>query len=583
MAGDKPTKKYKEIVEPRLKEVQSWARDGATEEEIAKKLGISYSTFRDYKSKNSALSAALKCARAYDDEVVNSLHGNTLGGTVVLKTPIKVKEKVYENGRVVREFEKVVVADREEYIKPDTMAQMYWLNNRQKKDWKAKPMDDGEGTDGKAFPAVKIPAELICGKYADINRRISNGTVKEAILKGGRGGWKSSYPGLKIPELIMTNPSMHALCVRNVKDTLKDSVYEQIKWGIEKLGVADRFKCTTSPLKIVYKPTGQTIYFRGADDPVKIKSIKPPFGYIGIVWFEEFDQYAGEAAIRNIRQSAIRGTDEKGNSKSVIFETFNPPATAQAWVNRYVADIEARANDTDRAKAGTEVLHTTYKDLPREWLGDEFIQEAEELKKNNPRAYANEYGGEITGTGGNVFENLEIRDLSNEEVENFDRIKQGLDWGYFPDPTAFIRLHYDATRMIVYVYVEQKRIKTGNEELVELLKNYKKEQTIADNAEEKSIAFFRSKGFNIRPCVKGAGSVEYGLKWLASRAKIVIDRKRCPETAREFESYEYLKDKDGNFISGYPDKDNHFIDAVRYALNDEIMRSKYIVAGGIRR
>ena len=427
------------------------------------------------------------------------------------------------------------------------------------------------------YPPVKIPAELICGKYADINRHISSGTAKEVILKGGRGGWKSSYPGLKIPELIMSNPSVHALCVRNVKDTLKDSVYEQIKWGIDKLGVSDRFKCKVSPLEIVYLPTGQKIYFRGADDPIKIKSIKPSFGYIGVLWFEEFDQYAGEAAIRNIRQSAIRGTDEHGNSSAVIFETFNPPPTAQAWANPYVADLEARASDPACAKIGTEILHTTYKDVPREWLGDEFIQEAEELKRKSPRAYANEYGGEVTGTGGNVFENLEIRDMTDDEVNNFDHIRQGLDWGYFPDPTAFLRAHYDASRMIVYVFDERKRIKTGNEELVELFSDFKKEQTIADNAEEKSIAFFRSSGYNIRPCVKGSGSVEYGLKWLASRAKIVIDRRRCPETAKEFEAYEYLKDKDGNFVSGYPDENNHFIDALRYALNDEIMRSKAAV------
>lgn len=579
----KSKNKYAELVEPRLEEIKAWARDGVVEEEIAKRLGLAYSTFRLYKTQQSALLAALKRARVYDDEVVNSLHGNTLGGTVVLKTPLKVKEKFYENGRVVREVERVVVADREEYVKPDTVAQMYWLNNRRKSEWKAKPTDEQDGESENQYPPVLIPATLICGKYVDLNRHISNGETKEAIIKGGRGGWKSSYPGLKIPELIMANPSMHALCVRNVKDTLKDSVYEQIKWGIDKLGVSERFKCTTSPLKIVYKPTGQTIYFRGADDPVKIKSIKPPFGYIGIVWFEEFDQYAGESAIRNMRQSAIRGTGKDGESKSIIFETFNPPRTAQAWVNQYVADIEARANDSERAKKGTEVLHTTYTDVPREWLGDEFIAEAEELKKNNLQAYENEYLGKVTGVGGNVFENLEIRDLSEDEIQNFDNVKQGLDWGYFPDPTALVRLYYDTARMTIYVIDERKRIKTGNEELVELFKPFKSEQIIADNAEEKSIAYFRSCGYNIRACVKGPGSVDYGIKWLASRRKIVIDRRRCPETAKEFESYEYTKDKDGNFISGYPDENNHFIDAMRYALNDEIMRSKYIVKGGIRR
>lgn len=439
-------------------------------------------------------------------------------------------------------------------------------------------IDEASGVmNAEEYPPVKIPAELMVGAYANLNRHISNGTTKEAIIKGGRGGWKSSYPGLKIPELIMANPSMHALCLRNVKDTLKDSVFEQLKWGIEKLGVSERFKFTTSPLKIVYKPTGQTIYFRGADDPIKIKSIKPPFGYIGIVWFEEFDQYNGISAVRNIRQSAIRGTDESGQSRSIIFETFNPPPTAQAWANQYVADIEARANDIDKAKKGTEILHTCYTDVPKEWLGEEFISEAEDLKRNNVRAYENEYEGKVTGTGGNVFENLGIREFTVQELENFDKAKQGLDWGYFPDPTAFVRLQYDPQKMIVYIFDEMKRIKTGNEELVEILQEYKYTQTIADNAEEKSINFFKSNGYNIRACVKGPGSVDFGLKWLSSRAKIVIDRTRCPETAKEFEMYEYLKDKDGNFINGYPDKDNHFIDAVRYALNDEIMRSKAAV------
>ena len=431
--------------------------------------------------------------------------------------------------------------------------------------------------DANEYPPVKIPAELMVGAYANLNRHISNGTTKEAIIKGGRGGWKSSYAALKIVELIMANPSMHALCLRNVKDTLKDSVYEQIKWAINKLGVEDRFKCTTSPLKIVYRPSGQVIYFRGLDDPLKIKSIKPPHGYVGIIWVEEFDQITGGVtALRNVKQSAVRGTDENGESKSVIFETFNPPPTAQAWANQYVAEIESRAN-TEAEKKGTEVLHVNYTDVPSEWLGSEFINEALDLKRANPRAYENEYEGKVTGTGGNVFTNVEIRTITDEEIENFEYIKQGIDWGFFPDFFAFTRVYYDTARMTIYIFDEEARLRTGNEQLALELSAFKKTQTIADNAEPKSIAYFREQGYNIRPCEKGAGSVDFGVKWLASRAKIVIDRARCPHTAKEFESYEYMKDKDGNFIGCYADKDNHFIDSTRYALCDEIMRAKAIV------
>lgn len=419
--------------------------------------------------------------------------------------------------------------------------------------------------DKDALPPVSIPASLISPAYFDLNRKIDNGEITEAVIKGGRGGLKSSYVGLKIPELIMKNKSCHALVTRNVGNTIRDSVYAQIKWGIEQLGVSDRFECTVSPMQIVYKPTGQTIYFRGMDDPLKIKSIKVPFGYIGILWYEEFDQYEGEEAIRSVNQSALRGTDENGESKSIKFETFNPPASAQNWANRYVL----------QPRKGMTVLHTTYLDVPKEWLGQAFIDEAETLKALNEKAYENEYLGKVTGTGGQVFENLEIRDITDGEINNFDRLRQGLDWGYYPDPLAFVRGYFDKTRRTLYIFDEVKRIKTSNEDLAaEVLTKYKEVRTIADSAEPKSISYMRGQGYNIIGAEKPPGSVEYGMKWLSSLVKIVIDRNRCPNTAQEFEESEYLKDKDGNYISGYPDKNNHFQDAVRYMMNDEIMETK---------
>lgn len=142
MSEEKETKRYIERVKPRLNEIRAWARDGETEEEIAKKLNIACSTFFEYKKKYSEFSESLKNARAYDDEVIDALHRNTLGGIVKLKKPIKCKKKFFENGKLVREEEVIETAEEEIYITPDTVAQMYWLNNRQKSKWKAKPTDD---------------------------------------------------------------------------------------------------------------------------------------------------------------------------------------------------------------------------------------------------------------------------------------------------------------------------------------------------------------------------------------------------------------------------------------------------------
>lgn len=147
--------KYQTHVAPRLQEIQAWARDGATEEEIAKKLRIGISTLYEYKKAFVEFSDALKSACAYDDEVVNSLHKNTLGGVVKLMKPFKLKKRFYENGKLVREEEVIEMAEEEIYVQPDTMAQMYWLNNRRPSKWKAKPVDtSGEKSEREALEEI---------------------------------------------------------------------------------------------------------------------------------------------------------------------------------------------------------------------------------------------------------------------------------------------------------------------------------------------------------------------------------------------------------------------------------------------
>lgn len=374
-------------------------------------------------------------------------------------------------------------------------------------------------------------------------------------LSGGRGSLKSSTVSELVPPLLIANPGTHALVLRKVANTIRDSVYAQYIWAIDKLGMAEYWEAKVSPLELIYKPTGQKIMFRGADDPMKIKSIKVPFGYIAVTHFEEKDQFAGRAEIRNILQSTMRGGQKYWN-----FESYNPPISRDNWAN-----LDSLEDRPDR------LCHkSTYLEAPPEWLGEQFLLEAEHLKQTNERAYRHEYLGEPVGTGGNVFENVVDYPMDNDLIGSFDRIYNGVDWGWYPDPWAFNRMHFDAARRILYIFDEDRANKKSNQETAEIL--MKKhgitaiDRITADSSEKKSVEDYKSYGLYCRPAEKGPGSVEYSMKWLCSLAEIRIDRKRCPETYKEFTCYEYERNKDGEIISGYPDANNHNIDAVRYAM-----------------
>lgn len=401
----------------------------------------------------------------------------------------------------------------------------------------------------------RIDPLVIADGFAGVRRDILNYNHTEYVLPGGRGSTKSSFISIEGIEILKNNPKMHWLVLRQVGNTLRDSVYNQILWAIDTLGLSDEFEAKVSPLEITYKPTGQKIYFRGADDPMKIKSIKVPFGYIGILWFEELDQFKGAESVRNVEQSAIRGGD-----KAYIFKTFNPPKTANNWANQYIKI----------PKENRLVYHSTYKGVPREWLGKVFIDEAEFLKSVNPNAYEHEYEGVANGTGGAVFDNVICEEITDKQIKEFDRIYRGVDWGWYPDPYHYGAMYYNAASLTLYIFDEFRCNKKSNRQTAdELIKRgvLSDDVITCDSAEKKSISDYRSYGLSAREADKGPGSVEYSMKWLQSLRKIVIDPVRCPETAKEFLNYEYERDKDGNVISGYPDADNHSIDMVRYAMS----------------
>lgn len=395
----------------------------------------------------------------------------------------------------------------------------------------------------------ELPARVLGKAFVDINRQIKPNI--EYVFEGGRGGLKSSFVAFKIVELIKNNPQMHACITRQVAGTLKDSVYANMKWAINELGLMEEFECKVSPLEIKYIKTGQTIYFRGLDDETKLKSIKPEFGYIGILWKEEKDQMKGDAQERSVNQSVLRGGD-----KSYDFSSYNPPKSKSNWVNR----IKLAPNPK------RVIHHSSYLEAPAEWLGQKFIDDAAHLKEINPEAYEHEYLGVPNGDGGNVFEYLEIRDITDEEISRMDRIFAGVDYGWYPDAFCYLRTYYDSAREKIYLIDELYVNKWSNSKTADWIKKkgYDDYTMICDSAEPKSVNDFRDAGLPARGAIKGPGSIEYGFKFLQTKT-IVIDPKRTPNAYKEITEYEYDRDKEGNVISGYPDGNDHAISALRYA------------------
>ncbi len=410
-------------------------------------------------------------------------------------------------------------------------------------------------------PMTKLK-EIIAPSFYAVHRDIAAGKHTHYWLKGGRGSTKSSFVSVEIPLGIMRNPDANAVVIRKVGLYLKDSVYEQLMWAIERLGVSHLWQAKLSPLELVYLPTGQRIIFRGADKPKKLKSTKVRKGYIRYVWYEEADEFAGEEEIRTINQSLLRGGRE-----FTVFYTYNPPKSQRNWINSAVAEP---AEDK-------LVHHSDYRTVPAEWLGEQFLAEAEHLRTAKPEAYAHEYLGEVTGTGGEVFANITVREISLEERRQFSHIRRGLDWGYAADPTAYVVCALERRRLFIFGEIYRYGVKF--DPLAEAIKaeNPQNSAVSAESADPRSNDEMRDRGLKIYPVKKGAGSVEHGITWLQNLDEIIIDPVSCPNAKREFCGYEYVPDGNGGFRDGFPDKDNHTIDAVRYALEADIGRKTAVI------
>ena len=375
--------------------------------------------------------------------------------------------------------------------------------------------------------------------------------------------------------------SSNAIVFRRTANTMRESVYSQIAWAIDLLNVNEYWRGSVSPMCWTYKPTRAQIIFRGLDDSSKLKSIKPRRGYFRFVWLEEFSELPGENFTRSVMQSV-----QRGGSSFTVFRSFNPPINASNWANVFIQRPDDRAI----------TLHTSYLDVPAEWLGENFILEAERLQEINEKAYRHEYLGEATGSGGEVFPNIEVREITADEIAQLQYIYAGVDFGFSVDPAVFIRVGYDNKHDTVYLLDEIYKRGMSNKQLAEAIKEksyhltgdyyvsnfYKyypdlqpeKQVIICDSAEPKSINDLRGEGLKAIPCQKFAGCVLYRIKWLQNR-RIVIDPARTPNAHREFIGYEYMTTKDGEFLADVPDKNNHCIDGVSYALDRVIYNKNF--------
>ncbi|MEG2533799.1 MAG: phage terminase large subunit [Gordonibacter sp.] len=448
-------------------------------------------------------------------------------------------------------------------------------------------LDDAEVPTGDArvlVPPFDLSAN-IAPTFCTVSRAIETGTAWEILLKGGRGGTKSSYAYQKGLDVFLRRPHAQWVCLRRVGNTLRRSCFANVLWAISKRGMTvgkpgepTDFARTVSPMEITYNKTGQKVLFYGVDEPEKLKSITfaDPASKIEVVLWEEYDQQDSLEAVRNVEQSLMRA------DYVLELKLWNPDPDAEQWANK----------DAEREAPGRIVHHSTWRDVPQEWLGGRFVEQAEMLYEINPIAAKNEYDGECTGLTGKVFENVSCMTITDDDVAGLKWIRNGIDWGFQADPFVFLRVAYDRKSKSLYIFGELYNTKTLDEPNISAVKEYLCERSLegvplrtedgaplfkrhkpeneirADQSGAKDIATWDHDGVEVIGASKRV-PVADGIRWLQKRAHIYIDRDACPLAYQEFSRYRAVEDDEGRF-KGYPDKDNHTIDATRYAVYDLI-------------
>lgn len=404
---------------------------------------------------------------------------------------------------------------------------------------------------------LKISLKKVVGKKYN---RFWHFKGRYRVVKGSRASKKSKTTALWYITNMMKHPGANTLVVRKTFRTLKDSCFTELKWAINRLCVQDHWKITESPLQMEYLPTGQKIYFRGLDDPLKVTSITVDVGSLCWMWIEEAYEIMNEADF-DILDESIRGQVDDGLFKQITL-TFNP-WNEHHWIKKRFFDA---APDPD-------ILALTTNYMCNEFLDAADKKVFETMKKNNPRRYAVAGLGNWGIVDGLVYENWEEKEFNLEDIKKIKGIRSafGLDFGYTNDPSALFCGMVDLDAKTIYVFDEMYKEGMSNEAIYDNLvkMGYRKERITADSSEPKSIDRLRELGLsNIKGARKGKDSVNNGIDFIQD-FKIII-HPSCVNFLTEISNYTWDKDKFGKKINKPIDDFNHLLDAMRYALESFI-------------
>lgn len=411
------------------------------------------------------------------------------------------------------------------------------------------------------MPITDITIDFV-EPYRVVQEAFATGNIREIISKGGRGSIKSNFWAGVAEEAIYNDPQAHVVYTRRYKTDLRGSVYNQFMKTVIRHGKLDEWEFTTSPMMAKLKRTGQCVIFVGCDKPISLKSYNLSFGYVKLLIHEECDEMAGIEQMDNVEDTFLRS-----DVNAIDVKVFNPPKSANNFMNEYVLECAG--------KKGTYICHSYYYNVPVKWLGKRFFDRAKWFKEHKPKYYANNYMGEVTGTGGTIFENIEMRTITDEEISRMNELYHGLDWGY-EHPQAFTETSYDRENDAVYILFEEVHQRMKQVTFAKKISRFRNVEIIADSASPDKISDYNDYGFDVVGATKRwkGGGRDYAWEWLQQRKKIVIDPVRTPKSAREFKTAEHEMLKDGSFSSRYPDLDEDCIMSVIYGLNRVIMEEK---------